>query len=147
MIEFTVYGNPVPWKSHSHSKWGGGYSDPKQREYKEIVGFEAVKANRVKGRNGYYLKFKVGLKPENFPLKLTLKVYRSIPKSWSKKKKEQALSGKIRPTTRPDNTNYQKIIEDGMTSILYRDDSQIVCNVTEKYYSDNPRVEVKIEVI
>jgi Holliday junction resolvase RusA-like endonuclease len=54
------------------------------------------------------------------------------------------VGGRIRPTKRPDVSNVIKIIEDALNGLAYRDDSQIVRVVGEKYYSDSPRVEVEI---
>lgn len=68
-----------------------------------------------------------------------------IPKSTSKKTRLLMLEGKIRPTTRPDRTNLCKLMEDVFNGIVYLDDSQIVGGAVEKWYSDNPRVVVKIE--
>ena len=78
------------------------------------------------------------------PLKMTVKAFFSIPKSASKKNREKMLQGIIRPTKRPDVSNVIKIIEDALNGLAYRDDSQIVRVVGEKYYSDSPRVEVEI---
>lgn len=57
------------------------------------------------------------------------------------------LEGKIRPTTRPDRTNFCKLAEDILNGIMYLDDSQIVGGSVEKWYSDNPRIVVKIETL
>ena len=43
------------------------------------------------------------------PLKSVINVYMSFPKSFSKKKQAQALSGQIRPVVKPDCDNLQKI--------------------------------------
>jgi len=68
--------------------------------------------------------------------------YFSIPKSASKKKREAMLSGKIRPTKKPDWDNIGKIICDSLNKLAYDDDSGIVDGSVKKYYSDKPRVEV-----
>src|SRR5271157_1026789 len=41
-------------------------------------------------------------------LELWVKVFQKIPDSWSKKKKALALAGEVRPTGRPDASNYLK---------------------------------------
>ena len=68
--------------------------------------------------------------------------YFSIPKSASKKKRADMLSGKIRPTKKPDWDNIGKIVCDSLNKLAYDDDSGIVEGTVKKYYSDNPRVEV-----
>ncbi|HBQ85358.1 MAG TPA: RusA family crossover junction endodeoxyribonuclease [Syntrophomonas sp.] len=70
--------------------------------------------------------------------------YFSIPKSASKKKKADMLSGQIRPTKKPDGDNLAKIILDSLNSIAYKDDSQVVELTVSKYYGDSPRVEVEL---
>jgi len=61
-----------------------------------------------------------------------------------KKFKDDAIAGRINPTKKPDADNIAKIILDGCNGILYKDDSQIVKLISEKKYSENPRVEVEI---
>lgn len=73
-----------------------------------------------------------------------IKAFFSIPKSTSKAKREQMLNGEIRPIKKPDLSNVIKSIEDGLNSIAYSDDSQIVKLVAMKYYSNEPRVEVEL---
>ena len=52
--------------------------------------------------------------------------YFSIPKSASNKKRADMLSGKIRPTKKPDWDNIGKIICDSLNKLAYDDDSGIV---------------------
>ena len=75
-----------------------------------------------------------------------------MPKSWSKKKKSQALLGEIRPTSKPDCDNIVKSVFDGMNTVkrrglvikngVYDDDKQVIEQSIVQYYSENPRVEV-----
>lgn len=78
-------------------------------------------------------------------IKLSIDVYRKIPKSFSKKKHQQAVDGVLRPTTKPDIDNLVKGIKDGLSKVLWHDDSQVTELVARKLYSDNPRAEVTIE--
>ena len=78
-------------------------------------------------------------------IKLSIDVYRKIPKSFSKKKHQQAIDGVLRPTTKPDIDNLVKGIKDGLSKVLWHDDSQVTELVARKWYSDNPRAEVTIE--
>ena len=57
------------------------------------------------------------------------------------------LSGKIRPTKRPDIDNVAKVIYDSLNKVAYHDDAAIVESRVGKFYSDNPRVEVTIRQI
>lgn len=75
---------------------------------------------------------------------LTLDLYVQPPLSWSKKKIELALSGELKPTSKPDFSNVLKAIEDAMNGIVYADDSQIVMVTGSKNYSSNPGAFVEI---
>ena len=78
-------------------------------------------------------------------IRLSIDVYRKIPKSFSKKKHQQAVDGELRPTTKPDIDNLAKGIKDGLSKVVWHDDSQVTELVARKWYSDNPRAEVTIE--
>lgn len=54
------------------------------------------------------------------------------------------VSGKIRPTKKPDCDNIAKIILDALNGIAYHDDSQVVGLVVTKHYAEEPRVEVEL---
>lgn len=73
--------------------------------------------------------------------------YFSIPKSTSKKKREKMVIGEILPTKKPDLDNIAKSILDALNKIAFVDDSHVTKLVAEKYYSENPRVEVFITEI
>jgi len=73
-----------------------------------------------------------------------MRIYLSIPKSVSKKKKEGMLKGLIRPTKRPDLDNICKSILDSLNGIAYKDDSQVVGLKIDKYYAEEPRVELEL---
>lgn len=77
-------------------------------------------------------------------LELIVNTYHAIPKSWSKKKKQAALNGEIRPIIKPDISNVIKSIEDALNGVAYKDDSAIVDIHGHKYYAEEPRVEVTI---
>lgn len=85
--------------------------------------------------------------PERPQLKAVITSYYSIPESASKKKKELMRHGDIRPTKKPDCDNVAKIILDSLNKVAYADDSQVVELTINKWYSEEPRVEVEIEVI
>jgi len=79
------------------------------------------------------------------PLKVTIKAFFGIPDSFSKKKKESALRGDIRPTVKPDTDNIAKICCDALNGLAYKDDSQITTLSVTKCYSEMPKVIIKIE--
>lgn len=73
-----------------------------------------------------------------------IEVFMPIPKSDTKKKKEAKLSGKIRPTVKPDNDNIAKSVLDALNGLAYGDDKQIVELKVRKYYGAEPYVRVKL---
>lgn len=77
-------------------------------------------------------------------LVVRIDVYRGVPRSWSRKRRELALGGEVRPTTKPDADNYIKAVQDACNGVVWQDDSQIVCVTAAKWYSDRPRVEIDI---
>ncbi len=49
------------------------------------------------------------------------------------------------PTTKPDNTKLRRAIEDALSGVIYRDDSQIVDGMDYKRYGDCYRTVVRVE--
>jgi len=132
-IKFTVYGEPVAQGRPRFARMGNNvktYDPEKSANYKEIVRAEALKVRPDKPLVG--------------PISLVVLVYRSIPKSFSKKRAVQAQEGYIRPITRPDIDNIVKGVKDSLKGVIWKDDSQVVTLTTKKYYSDVPRIEVTI---
>lgn len=75
---------------------------------------------------------------------LKVAFYRKIQKSVSKKEHDRRASGTHRPIVKPDLSNYLKAFEDALNGVLWKDDAMIVHEEIDKYYSDNPRIEVEI---
>src|SRR5690554_2333467 len=136
-IRFTVYGEPVAQGRPKAAVIQGRaivYDPTKSRDFKRDV--KAVAQAHV---------------PEKLltgPLILVAKIYRPVPKSFSKKKRTAALARKILPTTKPDLKNYIAGLEDALEKVIYENDSQIVgYGDTGKFYGDPPRVEVEIREV
>ena len=72
----------------------------------------------------------------------TINAYYGIPKSTSKKKTTLMLNDEIKPTKKPDLDNIVKAILDSLNGLAYKDDSQVVKVISEKFYSEQPRVEL-----
>ena len=95
----------------------------------------------------FYLQQTGYMFPDDVPIRVKIYAYFSIPKSDSKKKKQLKLQGKIFPIKKPDWDNIGKIICDSLNGIAYKDDSHIVEAEVHKRFSNNPRVEVVIDVV
>ena len=67
-----------------------------------------------------------------------------IPKSFSKKKREQAVMGMLKPTKKPDCDNIAKIVLDSLNGLAFIDDKQVVTLIVTKEYCEIPRVDVSI---
>ena len=59
------------------------------------------------------------------PVDMHVVVHRSIPKSWSKKKRMEALTIPTMAFGKPDGTNILAAVADGLIGIAYQDDSAI----------------------
>lgn len=138
-MKIVVYGSPVAQGRPRFSTRGGyvkAYDPQKSGDYKDYIRLAAAEQLR-------------GQAPLDGALSLSISVYREIPKSMSRKKAEAAERGEIRPTTKPDLDNYVKGVTDSLTSICWRDDSQIVAfhEPFGKYYSSTPRIEVEVKQV
>lgn len=133
--KMTVMGEPVPQGRPRFSRRSGRAYDPKKsRQYKEWVREVAdIYAPR---------------ELIECPVRMSVRIYRSIPKSFSKAKLRAIEAGTLRPVTKPDVSNVLKGIEDALNGVWYKDDSQIVeYGEVGKWYSMQPRVEVEIETL
>lgn len=136
MIEFTVAGEPVAQGRPRFSTRGSfvkAYDPAKSKDYKAYVKLVAIAAMSERS-----------LKPLDGAIAVSIRAYVSVPKSKSKKFRENALKGLERPTKKPDCDNIAKILLDAMTGIVYEDDKQIIRLVVEKFYDEVPRVEVTV---
>lgn len=129
---FTIPGKPLG-KQRARVLQNGITYTPK-----ETVNYETLV------KEIYWNKYSTE-KPLEGPVKATITAYMPIPKSTSKKKKALMLERKILPTKKPDWDNIGKIVTDALNEIAYHDDKQITSCTVEKYYSNQPRVQVEIE--
>ena len=77
-------------------------------------------------------------------IRIRMKFKFEVPKSYSKKKRIDALEGKIRPT-KADIDNYIKSVLDGLNGKAFKDDRYIYAILAEKEYSEEACIEVSIE--
>ncbi len=137
MIEFTVLGEAIAQgRPRAGKTWTGKtviYDPSKSRNFKEYVKLVASQNAPRTLLEG--------------ALKVRVTVYRETLKSFSNRKKELAESRLLRPVTKPDLDNHAKSVLDALNGVIYKDDSQIVDLTVSKYYSEKPRVEVRIEEV
>jgi len=68
----------------------------------------------------------------------------AIPDSWSKKKRQAALTGDLMPTGKPDFDNISKVVCDALNKIVWKDDSQIIVSSFRKYYGPYPGLIISV---
>lgn len=80
-------------------------------------------------------------------MEVYIRAYFEIPKSVSKKKKQQMLENEISPIIKPDTDNIAKSILDSLNGIAYLDDKQVIRLTVEKWYAEVPSVSVEIKEV
>lgn len=75
-------------------------------------------------------------------VRVEMEIMCPVPTSWPKSKRDKALAGWIRPTTKPDVDNVIKAVLDGANGIVWRDDVLVVEVGARKWYSASPGVRV-----
>lgn len=83
--------------------------------------------------------------PETGPVSVRMAFVMPIPKSATKKAKQDMENRLIRPAVKPDADNLAKAVLDGLNGIAYKDDNQIVDLSVSKYYGPVPKVMVKVK--
>ena len=130
IIEFYIYGVPVPEGRARFTKTGRAYTPEKTRAWKKKVHLAALEVAMRAELLG----------PLSGALRMTLDFSLPIPPSWSKRKQDQASGQFLRPTSKPDCDNLAKAVMDGCNEVLYFDDAQIVALSIRKRYGLVPHV-------
>ena len=133
MIEFTVGGPAVP---KQRPRMGGrrAYTPKKTKDYEQKV--------RQAFSDAYHGD--VPVYEADTPVRASIQVIQGVPQSWSKKKREAALSGVVAPTTRNgDLDNIAKSILDALNECVYHDDCQVTTLIISKRYGSQPCAIVK----
>lgn len=133
-LSFIIEGEVQPQERPRFSRRGSfvtTYDPPKSAKYKKYVS-EVAEMYRMD-------------ELIDSEIKLTIDVYRKIPKSTTKKDLKRIEDGELLPIKKPDVDNLAKGIKDGITGVLWKDDSLIVELIVRKFYSNSPRAEITIE--
>jgi len=132
-ISFEVEGDPFGWQRAGQNRYTKAtYTQEKTRKHEQLVAW-AYKA--VAGGFSF---------PKGTYIELRVFAFRKIPKGASKKERELMLSGKIRPSVKPDWDNLGKLVSDALNGVAYDDDKSVVDAVVRKFYSDRPRTQIVI---
>ena len=111
-----------------------------------VHAYDPVKVKQYKQTLARHAQDQWMASPATGPIKLQLRFFRPVQKSLSKTEHARRLSGAHRPIVKPDLDNYIKSTLDALTGVLWADDNAIIKIEAEKYYSDQPRVEIVMEV-
>lgn len=134
-VHFYIPGTPQGKARPRFTKTGRTYTPQKTVDYENMV---KIMYRRVCDNS----KFEQGIS-----LKMNITAYFGVPKSTSKKKREEMLKGNIRPTKKPDADNIAKVIADSLNGVAYHDDAQLVEVNVRKFYREHEGVEVEIEEV
>lgn len=132
-VKFTVMGTPMVKKRPRASMRNGHavvYTP------KDTVNYESLVRYTYQSDVGEHL---------TGAIEMTVKAYFPIPKSISKKKREIMATEKEPCLVHRDVDNVCKLLMDSINGVAFDDDKQIYKLTGEKYYSDNPRVEVELK--
>jgi len=137
MIYFRIDGDPVAKGRPKFTRRGHAYTPKKTKDYEEAVRL-AFMAQTSEQMPVY---------GKDTPLVVRATFAKSVPKSYTKKRREACLSGKVLPTVKADLDNYLKGVLDALNGLAWEDDSQIVMTVAEKIYAEEPYVTVTIGTV
>lgn len=123
MIRFDIPGPPVGKARARVPRSGHAYTPAKTRQHEGYIRHLAALAM-------------AGKAPLDGPVSVVVSVGVEPPRSWSKRKRADALAGRVLPIARGDIDNYLKSIMDACQGIVYRDDKQVVDVRAIKRYND-----------
>ena len=131
ILEFEVPGKPFGKQRPQHGK-GFTFTPKKTVNYEDLIKLIFID------------KY-----PDHVPtysgVRMEVKAYYPIAKSWTKKKKKLAIDRLLHPK-KPDWDNVGKIVSDALNEIAYHDDAQVYDAHIVKEYGEKPRLEVVLEI-
>jgi len=135
MVTFKVDANPVGKQRARYAKRGNfvqTYTPDKTRNYESLIKEAARKAMGS---------------TELLETPVTVAIYITVKtsSSFSKKTRQEAINGLIKPTKKPDADNIAKCFLDAMNGVVYKDDSQVCTLHIKKVYGDIGMVEVMVQ--
>ena len=92
-------------------------------------------------------KAMAGTGPFACALAVEIDAVHTVPASWSKKKRADALCGAMHPTTKPDIDNIAKAIADGGNGVAWVADKQIARLLVTRRYGETPGVHVRVAAL
>lgn len=130
-ISFTIPGVPRGKGRPRFSVRGGfarAYTPAATRSYEGEISWYAKKA---------------GCTPSKSPCQMDIVAVFPIPKSYSKKKTNDAINGILKYVKKPDTDNLSKV-KDALNQIAFYDDSQVYRETVTKMYGEEPQMIITI---
>jgi len=131
-VTIVIAGPPTAKGRPRMTRKGFAYTPAATRKYEAHGRFAAQQAMN-------------GRPPITAPVRAQIIVDLPVPTSWSMKRRDAALRGDIRPTSRPDTDNYIKAALDSINAIVIADDCLVVELTTVKQYASVPQLKIMIE--
>ena len=135
---FTVEGKPQG-KARARTFYDKKVGKMRSVTPEQTKSYEDLIRWSYKAAGGQYMGEKV--------LQVSIRAFYPIPSSFSKKKRDAALCGEIRPTTKPDCDNVIKVVLDALNGVAYYDDKQVVYVCCNKFYADQGSLRISITEI
>ena len=132
MIILDVFGNPIPWMRPGRRLING-----------QVIVYD--KQSKLKEQVRWQLRSNFNHEPLATPVSITFTFFMPIPKSASKKMREQMELNAVHHMKRPDVDNISKFYMDCLTGVVLVDDCQVWRIVAEKRYSSNPKTVIALD--
>ena len=129
MISFSIETKPIPKGRPRFTRSGHAFTPQRTREYESFIK-KVAKENVAPG-----LCYDI-------PLSVELQFIFKVPKSYSKLKVKDCLSGSIIP--KPDLDNLCKAVLDALNNVTFADDSLVVRLRASKRYGDKDLIHIDI---
>ena len=131
-IKVFVPGEPVAKARPRMTRTGHVYTPSKTHHYEYKISLLGLKAM-------------AGKSPLEESLHIDILIVVSVPKSWSEKRKNEALAHQVYPTGKGDLDNFVKSALDGLNGVIFKDDSQICSMNARKVYGEIPGIHLIVQ--
>ena len=135
-IQFEVSGKPFGKQRPRFKRMGAfvkTYTPEETVNYENLVKYNCQQEMERLNFNGWF---------NDEPLEVFILSCFEVPKSYSKKRTEDALHSRLFPTKKPDIDNLLKIVLDSLNGVAYHDDVQVISAHVDKKFAKSPTTKV-----
>ena len=137
-VEFTVPGKPQgKGRAKTYHNKNTGFTNTVTPD-KTVLYENFIKDRYLQKANGVFFQ-------QGVPVHIGIVARFLPPKSTSKKKQSQMLTGELLPLKKPDIDNIVKVVADALNGAAYHDDTQILFTVAKKAYSAVEGLDITVE--